>query len=238
MKTTINLAGRLAIKNVKEKTMNRTIENNKMKSTIFFTISLFALTLLCQPFVYGQIPAAGKAPMKPNSQPTPHATKQEKLSGKVIVTKSPNVEIKKFYIVEGGASSPFTAMVTFKNSDVKPVYNLTVYCSIYFLDENKKIIMPLKIEGAKWGNMKITPDKIWGAYTKFDVIKAFQPGEHIVKVPFYPPSHKLSPSNEQALKGKKWKLGIKVMVTATPSSFSGIYTDTYIDFLPEQYIQP
>src|SRR5688500_10514699 len=46
-------------------------KSNQVKTTIFSVVSLFALTLLCHPSVYGQIPPPKTAPVTPSRQPTP-----------------------------------------------------------------------------------------------------------------------------------------------------------------------
>src|SRR5687767_3654719 len=55
------------------------MKNNRsaqIKTAIFLAPALFALTLLCQASVYGQIQPQKKAPVTPVSQPTPTPAKK------------------------------------------------------------------------------------------------------------------------------------------------------------------
>ncbi|MEP6704464.1 MAG: hypothetical protein ABJB34_06645 [Acidobacteriota bacterium] len=118
-------------------------------------------------------------------------------------------------------------MVTVKNNEKTDAMDLKVDVLIYFLDENKKIIAgftrPGKPFSGFWGHTG-------GAYW-------FKPGEAVVKVAFEPPPRQpLTQYDEGLLKGKKWRLGFVVAVRAYP--YKKEDEARYIDFLPEQYIQP
>jgi hypothetical protein len=174
--------------------------------------------------------------MKPKSQPTPLATKQEKLSDKVTgtytPTKSVDVEIKKFYIAkEEFKDAPFTAMVHVVNFRKEKIIFAEVHISVKFLDENKKIIKTPTWYG-------------WDSQSYMDL----KPGENVVKVPFFPPPRdlkKLVTHDEPNLKGKNWKPGFRVTVAfGVAANIWGakigedFKTVTYTDFLPEQYTLP
>ena len=234
--------------------MNKTIKNNRMKSTIFLTISFLALMLFCQPIAHGQTTPTGKAPVKPISQPTPAATKREKPTDKLTYTPTPtksvDVEIKKFYIVkEAYWRAPFTAMVHVLNFRKTKIDAVAVRVGVVILDKNKKhlgtLLKPSNSSGKGWHGIDTVKliesqfDRSWAS----DATVSLKPGENIIKVPFFPPKPLIEstpwskPSGGKIPEINERKLGI--LVNVLHRHYRNLFKEvSYEDFLPEQYIQP
>lgn len=72
--------------------MNRTIKNSRIKLTIFFVTSLFAMTLLIQATAYGQVPPIVRTPRTiPVATPRPTTTTIVKPGSPLIITGKPNI---------------------------------------------------------------------------------------------------------------------------------------------------
>ena len=203
--------------------------------SIFFATGLFTLMFLCLPYVHGQIPPRTKAPVPPARVPP---SKQQSM-----IKLEPKYEIKKFYIVNGfdggNKKIPFTAMVTVKNAGDREAHSeVTTGLTVVYLDENKKLITEMETTCFDCGRWRTS-----GGHIRLG------PGQSaVVKIPLYSPSAKPSPQNEFSLKGKKWKIGIRVTVWAADRKCrddknceflenTKEYWAKYVDFLPEQYIR-
>jgi hypothetical protein len=229
-----------------------------MKATIFSAATLFALTLLGQPSVYGRTPPpVNKATAPPTIKakepqdqrrktPTTNVPDKVKLEPPTP-TKSVDVEIKKFYIVKevfvgpvgtlNGA--PFTVMVHVVNFRKEKIIFARASMGLFFLDGNKKIMKEFVTPGNQPGTTRS-----WETYSYVDL----KPGENVVKVPFLPPSRWWI---DPFLKKNNWKFGFQITVARGVAIQAPIFGGSgkgelgdefkgvsYIDFLPEQYTLP